>query len=121
MAISRPSTSRRFRGQQDGLEFEGGLEILLHAPLAFADLVIKPRIFHRNRDRGRQQRQRARMILREVSDALAFQIQHADHAILQDQRHGDLRANAGMRGDVARIGGGVVDADHFAATSPPRL
>ena len=80
----------RFRRQQHGLQFEGGAQIFLHAPLALADFLVEPRIFDRDRDRRRQQAQRARMVFGEISDALAFQIHHADDAILHDQRHGDF-------------------------------
>ena len=62
----------------------------------------------------RQQRQRAHVVVREVADAAALQVHHAEHAVLQDQRHRDLRPDVRMRGDVARILGGVVHAHHFA-------
>ena len=54
------------------------------------------------------------MIVGEVPDAVAFQIHHADHAVLHDQRHRRLRPDIGMGGDVARILGRVVHADGFA-------
>src|ERR1035438_2147105 len=105
---------RRFGWKQDRLQLECGSKIFLHAPLALADLVIQAGILHRNRYRRGQQTQCSRVVLGEESDALAFEIQYADHAILHDQRHGNLGTHSRMRSDIAGIGGGVVDSDHLA-------
>ena len=45
---------------------------------------------------------------------LALEIHDADDAVLDDERHGHFGANVGVRGDVARVLGGVVDAHDVA-------
>ena len=54
------------------------------------------------------------MLFGEVAHALALQIHHAHHAILHDQRHGDFRADVGMRSDVARVGQRIGHAHDLA-------
>ena len=54
------------------------------------------------------------MVFGEVAHAVALQVHHPHHAILQNQRHGHFRADVGMRGDIAGILGGIVHAHHLA-------
>ena len=62
----------------------------------------------------REQRQRAHVVVGEVADAAALQVHHAEHPVLQDQRHRHFRPDVRVRRDVARVLGRVVDAHHFA-------
>ena len=39
----------RLLGQENGLQIEGGAQILLHEPLSFPDFLIETGIFNRNR------------------------------------------------------------------------
>ncbi len=54
------------------------------------------------------------MVLGEVADAAALQVEHAQHAVLQDQRHRHLGTDAGVGRNVARVGRGIVHPDHIA-------
>ncbi len=101
-------------GEEDALQFARRFEIFLHAALALRELGVEARVFDGAGDLRRKQGEGAHVIVAEVADAVAFEIHHADHAVLHDQRHGDLGADIGVGGDVARIFVGVVDADDFA-------
>ena len=79
-----------------------------------ASSCVEPGVFHAAGHLRRQQGQHAHVIVGEIADAVAFQIHHAHHAVLHHQRHGHLGADVGVRGDVARILGGIVHAHHLA-------
>ena len=100
--------------QQDALELARGLEILIHALLALGDFFVQAGVFHRARDLLGQQRERALVILGKERDALAFDVQHAHDAVLHDQRNRQLRADARVRGDIARVGAGIEHAHRLA-------
>ena len=84
------------------------------------DFLVQARVLHRAGDLRRQQRQRAHVIVGEEAHAVALQVHHADHAVLRDQRHGDLGADVGVGGDIARVLAGVVHAHGLRAIRPPR-
>ena len=54
------------------------------------------------------------MLLREVRDAFAFEIHHADDTIADDERNSHFGADIGMRRNVSRIRQDVVDANDLA-------
>ena len=86
MAISQTVNFRRHARLQHVLQFARGLQILVHALLALGDLLIEARILNRAGDLRRQQRKRPLVIFGEEAEARAFDVQHADNAILHDQR-----------------------------------
>ena len=49
-----------------------------------------------------------------MADAVALEIHHSHHAILQDQRHGHFRPDIVMRLDVPRVLVGVMHTYHIA-------
>ena len=68
------------------------------------DLFVKPRILDGAGDLRRKQGEQPRVIFGEVADALAFDVHHADHTVLHDQRHRHFGTDVGMRCNVAGIG-----------------
>ena len=54
------------------------------------------------------------MLLREVRDAFAFEVHHADDTITDDEGYSDFGADIGMRRNVSRIGQDVIDTNDLA-------
>jgi hypothetical protein len=88
-------------------------QLLLVARLVALDRLDQPRILNRHRGFRRQQRQQLDVLLVERVGLGALEVEHANAAILQQQRHDQLGADAGHRGDVARILGDVRHQHHF--------
>ena len=114
MADLEPLDFRRAGGHEDALQLARGFEVLFHAALAQRQFLVEARVFDRAGDLRREQRERAHVVVGEEADAVAFEVDYADHAVLRDERHGDLGADIGVGGDVARVLGGFVNADGFA-------
>ena len=83
------------------------MELAVHAGFVPRHLLIEPRVFQRNRQLCRQNRQRLDVLLGEVVQLGALQVEHAHHAILVDHRNGELRARFRIHHDVARVRGDV--------------
>ena len=77
---------RRLAGQQQRLQFAGGLEIGVHAALAVGDLLVEPGVFDRAGDLRREQSQRPHVLIGEEGDLYGFQVHHAHNAVAHDQR-----------------------------------
>ena len=82
-------------------------EVSLHAFLVACFFFIQPRIFDRRRDLRSEQVERMHVGPAEVGVRAALQVEHADHFVFQDQRHGHFRLDSRRRGDIARILGRI--------------
>ncbi len=105
---------RGFARQHDELHIAGGFEIAVHPLLALRDFFVQARVFDRACDLGSEQCQQSRVLFGEVAHALALQIHHAHHAILDDERNGNFRADVGVGSDVTLVSQGIGDAYDFA-------
>ncbi len=79
------------------------MELAVHAGFVPRHLLIEPRVFQRNRQLCRQNRQRLDVLLGEVVQLGALQVEHAHHAILVDHRNGKFRTRFRIHHGVARV------------------
>ena len=70
-------------------------QFLFEARLAVANRFVEPRVLDRHRRFRGQQRQQLDVLLVERVRLRALEVEHADAAILQQQRHHQLRSHAG--------------------------
>jgi hypothetical protein len=100
-------------GEKLALNFARGGEVGVKAALGFAGVFVEAGIFQGNGDVGTQGDEHALVLGGEGVGVGAFQVEHADQAILEDQRHDQL--GAGVKADVAlniaRVLEGVVDSE----------
>ena len=77
--------------------------LLLEALFVRADLFVQPRVLDRDGRLARQQRQDLDVALAERVELRTLEIDHADAAVLQQQRDGELGPHVRHELDVARI------------------
>ena len=99
-----------FARLQHLLQTARGAQILLHALLTLGEFFIEARVEDGHGDLRGEQREEAGMLFGEEAEGFAFEVHDADEAILRDERHGEFRADVGVRGNIARIAAGVGDA-----------
>ena len=87
----------------DGATGRLGTTQHLRALLALREFFIEARVFDRACDLRREQCEKPRMVFSEIAYFFAFEVHDTDRAVLQNERHGDFRANVRLRCDVARI------------------
>ena len=104
------------RGQQHVLQLPGGLEILLHRLFTALEFFVQTGVFDGDGDLWSDQFQGADVVFRKRADVTAFEIHHADDAVLHNQRDRDFAANARVRLDVARIAEGIARQHRLART-----
>src|ERR1041385_2606445 len=78
------------------------------------DPRVQPRILNAHCDTRGNEREQTRMFVLEVSPLAGFQIDHANNAVLVDQRHGQLRAHAGNGLNILGRLGDVIHQDGAA-------
>ena len=101
--MSRPNSSPGQTREQRALNAARGVQIALHAALVARHLLVEARVFDRNREMRGQNRKHLHVVRREIVELRAFEIHHADHALLVNHGHGQLRARLGIQHAVARI------------------
>ena len=79
-----------------------------------AGALEKARIFDGRGEAAGEQDENFLLLVREVIDLRALDIEHADDLVLKDQRHGQLGAHRIDGVDVARILAHVGNANRFA-------
>ena len=72
------------------LDLPGGIEIALQAQLVLARFLIQPGIFERDGNERSQRHQHAFVLTVKSPQCCALQIQHANEAVLNQQRHHQL-------------------------------
>ena len=99
---------RRFGGKKNLLQLESRAQIFFHQFFTTPDFLVQAGILHRDGYRRRQQFHGARMFFGEETGAFAFQIEHSNYPVLNGQRYRQLRMNAGVGSNIARVCRGVV-------------
>ncbi len=94
---------RRRRRQQPQLHLAGHGDVALQLPFLGAHGLVEPRVLDSDGYLRRQRRQHALVLFVEEARARVFQVQHADHAPLVEQRHNQLRPGLGIHRQVARV------------------
>src|SRR5215472_1217426 len=95
------------RRQEMVLHFTRHRQFAFHALLFTGNALVQTRILDRNGHLCGQRAHGAEMIFREITSARVLQVQNADHLILVNQRHAQLRARLGIGFDVAGIAGDI--------------
>ena len=99
---------------QNGRQFAGDfIEQEQNARLA-RGARVKLCVFNSTCDSGSYQSQQTAVFLSEVARVPCFQIDHANHTVLGDKRHCQLRAHIGHRGNILGVLGNVVDEDRLS-------
>src|SRR6185437_11562941 len=88
---------------QHGLKLVSSQQILLHAPFAPGDLLVKPGVFHRSSNLGRQQRESAHVIVGKERQPDTLEIENANHAVVEDERNRHFGSDIAVSNDIARV------------------
>ena len=84
--------------QQRRLDALRETHLLLEPDLVGADGLVEPRVLDGDRRLARQQRQDLDVVLREGVELRALEIEHADAAVLDEQRNDQLGSGIRRRG-----------------------
>ena len=68
---------------------------------------------------GGGQLQQMHVFRLEIADLLGLKVDHANDAVLHDERHGQFRADIGIGADVVRIAPHILQQDGFAVLGGP--
>ena len=115
-AISTPKSSGGNGTQQGALHALRGLQLALHAGFVARNLFVEARIFERHSQLRGQDGERLHMVLGEIVQLRAFEIEHADDAALVNHGNGQFRARLRIEHDVARLLGHVGNAHGLAGS-----
>ncbi len=73
--------------------------------------VVEPRIFNRHGDARGQHLQQIDVLIGEVIRRIGLQVHHANNAILQNERHRQLRLHSGNRFNIRGVAANIVHQD----------
>src|SRR2546427_2284882 len=97
----------RNRPQQGGLDALGGLQVALHAGLVAGHVLVEAGVFERNGQVRGENGKGLDVLLGEVVELRALQVQDADDAALVHHGNGELGTRLGVDLDVARVCGHI--------------
>ena len=84
---------RRNVGQQADLQLTCGVEILFESAFVLAHAFVQPCVLERDGDVGRQRDEHLLVLLRKSVVLGALESDHADLAVLEDQRNTEFAAH----------------------------
>ena len=96
------------------LDLSGHLEVALHALLFFVDALVEAGVGDADCHLRGEGGDGLLVVFVVVVEAGVFEIEDADDFAFVDERRGELRADLGVDGDVARVLADVGDEDGFA-------
>ena len=90
-------------GEEAVLDVARDRQLAVQAHLAPHQLVVEPRVLDRDRHLARERRQHLDVLLVEAVELGRLQVEHADHAVLGDQRDHELGARLRDELEIARV------------------